>query len=224
MRGRHLLMNPGVIKRTQPYESRGGLHTEQARQHGNLNNVPGLNKHGNHVHGGWIDAPAAEDGKRKVGVGVKGASWWVSEESCAERVNILKNIKYDEEKDMYDASKKRCADATVYLKDYLRAQLGKPRAEIRPPALKMWLDDQDGIPKSINKGLCHLYKEDPVLKEVREDSFRISKGRPIKGNGNTGEVHWMGRKHVAGVPTGEKVGAIIVFVEDESHAHCFNVD
>ena len=87
-----------------------------------------------------------------------------------------------------------------------------------------WLDDQDGIPKSINKGLCHLYKEDPVLKEVREDSFRISKGRPIKGNGNTGEVHWMGRKHVAGVPTGEKVGAIIVFVEDESHAHCFNVD
>jgi hypothetical protein len=30
---------------------------------------------------------------------VKGKSWWASEETCAERVNILQNIKYEEDKD-----------------------------------------------------------------------------------------------------------------------------
>ena len=38
-------------------------------------------------------------GKRKIGLGVKGKSWWASEETCAERVNILQNIKYEEDKD-----------------------------------------------------------------------------------------------------------------------------
>ena len=30
---------------------------------------------------------------------MKGKSWWASEETCAERVNILQNIKYEEDKD-----------------------------------------------------------------------------------------------------------------------------
>ena len=73
-RGRHLLMNPGVVDRgdhTSGYGTKGnrkdgttgGLHSEQARNRNrNVNNVPGLNKHGNHVNGGWVDAPPADDG------------------------------------------------------------------------------------------------------------------------------------------------------------------
>jgi hypothetical protein len=100
------------------------------------------------------------------------------------------------------------------------------RAEIKPPALKMWLDQQDGVPKTINKGLCHLYKEDPILKEVKDDSWRIGKGSAIQGNGDHTEVHWKGRKYVAGVPQGNKVGAMLVVVVNRKDTcyYCLNVD
>ena len=77
-------------------------------------------------------------------------------------MQYLENIDYEKEKDNYDSAKKRCDTAKIYLKDYVRNQLGKPRNEIRPNELLDFIQEQDGIPKHVNEGLCHLYKEDAV--------------------------------------------------------------
>jgi hypothetical protein len=95
--------------------------------------------------------------------GTSNPSWWSTDENdCKKRMQYLENIDYEKEKDNYDSAKKRCDTAKIYLKDYVRNQLGKPRNEIRPNELLDFIQEQDGIPKHVNEGLCHLYKEDAV--------------------------------------------------------------
>ena len=128
----------------------------------------------------------ASGGEQPALLEINEPTWWSeNEDDCKDRLDKLTNKNYQEARDEFDGHKKNCEAVKGFLRPFLRAQLAKPRDSIVPLELQVWINDQAGIPKDINKGLCHLWSEDLKNPTIGSGGIQVDKTGASGAEDNT---------------------------------------